>query len=89
MLKILFYFFVSTKGQNRDKSDFVKNVVGIIVTIIFMQKSLSRIPCKIFATQCFFTDHLKHKTANKTICRMPSANPRHLCAHYLLAFQLL
>ena len=25
--------------------------------------------------QCFFTDHLKHKTVNKTTCRIPSANP--------------
>ena len=29
----------------------------------------------------FFTDHLRHKTANKTTCRNTSANPHHLCAH--------
>ena len=31
---------------------------------------------KIFATQCFFTDHLNQKTKNKTTCRTPSANLR-------------
>ena len=36
---------------------------------------------KSLATQCFFTDHLKHKTVNKTTCRTPSVNPRKLCAH--------
>ena len=36
---------------------------------------------KIFATQCFFADHLKHKTVNKTTCRMSSANPHQLYKH--------
>ena len=52
------------KGQKKDESELVTKLVGIIVTI------------KIFATQCFFTDHLKHKTVNKTTCRTPSASPR-------------
>ena len=39
-------------------------------------KNVSKIPCKIFDTQCFFTDHLEHKTVNKTTCRTPLANPR-------------
>ena len=43
-------------------------------------------PCKILATQCFFTDHLNHKTVNKKACRMPSANSRQQCAHYLKSF---
>ena len=36
---------------------------------------------KIFATQCFLTDHLKHKIVNKTTCRMSSANPLQLYKH--------
>ena len=34
----------------------------------------------------FFTDHLKHEAVNKITCRMPSANPRQLCTHYLKSF---
>ena len=68
------------KGQKRDESEPITKLVGIIVTIIFY-KNFSQIPCKIFATQCFFTDHLKHKTVNIMTCRMPSANPRQLYAH--------
>ena len=30
---------------------------------------------KIFNTQGFFTDQLKLKTVNKTLCRTPSGNP--------------
>ena len=44
-------------------------------------KNLSQIPCKIFASQCFFTDHLKHKTVNKATRRMPSVNPYQLCTN--------
>ena len=40
-----------------------------------------KLSSKVFATQCFFTDHLKNKTVNKSSCRMPSANPRQLSAH--------
>ena len=36
--------------------------------------------------QCFFSDHLNHKTVNKTTCRMPSENPRQLWAHQLRSF---
>ena len=42
-----------------------------------MQKCLSN-ASKTFATQCFFTDHLKHKSINKAICGTPSANPHQL-----------
>ena len=34
-----------------------------------------QIPCKIFAKQFFFTDHLERKTVNKTTCRTPLVNP--------------
>ena len=34
----------------------------------------------------FFTDHLKHKTVNKTTYRMPSANRRQICTHWLKSF---
>ena len=42
---------------------------------------------KIFATQCFFSDHLNYKIVNQTNCRTPSANPRQLWAQK--AFELL
>ena len=32
----LFFFFISTKGQTRDKSEFVTKIVGTILTIIFL-----------------------------------------------------
>ena len=40
-----------------------------------------KLPCKIFATKCLFTDHLQNKTVNQSTCRMPSANPRQSLAH--------
>ena len=80
MLKIEFLFLVFMNGQKRDESELVTKLVGIIVTIIFI-KNLSQIPRKIFAKQCFFTDHLKLKTVYITTCRTPSANPRQLRAH--------
>ena len=43
LLKIWFLFLVSTKEQTRDKSEFVTEFLGIIVTIIFVQ-NLSQIP---------------------------------------------
>ena len=45
---------------------------------LFSYKNLPQVFCKTFATQCFLTDHLKHKTVNKTTCRMPLANPHQL-----------
>ena len=41
-------------------------------------KNVSQIANKVFATQCSFTNSLKHKIVKKTTCRMPSANPRQL-----------
>ena len=78
-LKTWFLLFVSIKGK-KNKSEFVTKLVGIIVTII-LHKNVSRIANKIFATQRFCTDYLKHKNINKTTCRMPSANPRNLCVY--------
>ena len=40
-------------------------------------------------TQCFFTDHLNHKTVNKTTFRTPLANLHLLCAHWLKNFPTL
>ena len=34
----------------------------------------------------FFTDHLKHKTVNKTTCRMHSANLYQICANEWKSF---
>ena len=48
---------------------------------LFSYKYVSQVPCKIFATQCVFTDHLKHKTGCKRSCKTPSANPPQPCAH--------
>ena len=89
-LKIWFLFLVFIKGQKRDINEFVTKFVGIIVTFIFIW-NLSQIPCKIFPTQCFLTDHLKHWTLNKTTCRVPSADPCQLCLLYISwgALQLL
>ena len=42
-----------------------------------------------FATQCFFTHHLRHNSVNKTSCITPSANPRQLSAHWLKSFPAL
>ena len=63
MLKILFLFLVSTKGQRRDKSETVTKFVGIVVAIIFVT-NLSQIPLWN-ATRCFFTDHLKRNTVER------------------------
>ena len=41
LLKIWSLCLVSMKGQKRDKSEFVSKFVGIIVAIIFIEKSFS------------------------------------------------
>ena len=41
LLKTWFLFLVCRKGQKEDKSEFLTKSVGIIVTIIFMQKCIS------------------------------------------------
>ena len=71
------------KGQKRDKCEFVTKFVGIIVTIIFIEKLSSKFLVKTFPIQCFFTDHLKQKTLSKATCRAPSANTRQLYARWL------
>ena len=50
------------------------NYFHIKMTLKFLVKSLPY--------SAFFTDHLKHKTVNKTGCTMLSANLRQLYAHY-------
>ena len=53
-----------------------------------LRKTFSQIHCEIFGTQCFFTNHLRHKSVNKTTCSTPSANPRQIklsnCYDYFL-----
>ena len=34
---------------------------------LFSRKKIFQIASKTFATQCFFNDHLNHKTVNKTV----------------------
>ena len=41
-----------------------------------LRKTFSQIHYEIFGTQCFFTNHLRHKSVNKTTCSTPSPNPR-------------
>ena len=53
--------------------EFVAKFEGITVTITPI-KNVFQIAFKIFATKWFFTDHLKHKTINKTTYKMASAN---------------
>ena len=74
-LILVFGFYERTK---RDKTEFVRKLVWNY-RYDYFHKKFSQIPCKIFGTLCFFTDHLKHKTVNKTICRMSSANLLQLC----------
>ena len=87
--KILFV----TRSPNFWKFDFCfwflqkeKNGVKTNLLRLLSSKNLSQIPSKIFATQCFFTDHLKYKTVNKTTFRTPSANPRQICPRQLKSF---
>ena len=80
-------FLVSKKGQKRNKSEFVaKDVIRIIVKIILTLKYLSKC-CKIFATPCFFSDHLNHKIVNKPTHRTPAPNSRQLRTNNLKSFQ--
>ena len=78
-LKLWFLLLVSTKRQNRNKIEFVTKLEGIIR--LFSYKNISKVPCKMLFTQSFFINHLKHKIVNKKAFKMPSANPRHQCAH--------
>ena len=56
----VFLLLVSIKGQKENKSEFISKFVN-----------LSEILCKFFPTQCFFTDHLKHKALNKQLVERP------------------
>ena len=61
------------RAKKIHKSQFITLFIGIEVTI-----KVSQLGNEIFATQCFFTDHLKNKIVNKTTCRIPSTNSRQL-----------
>ena len=68
------------KGKKRDKSEFKIKLAKIIVITILIKN----VPLKYYTVavnlsyKMFFTNHLKHKTVDRTTCRMPSANPYHL-----------
>ena len=66
LLEIGFLFLNSAKRQKSYKSQeskFITKITGIIVKI-FSYFNFSESASKIFARQFFFTDHMKHKTAN-------------------------
>ena len=42
-----------------------------------------------FIAQCFFTNHLNHKTVNKATCRTLSANPCKLLGHLSKSFRTI
>ena len=75
-----FHFWLPRKDKKKGQKQFC-NYIWKSYLRFFLFKNASQIPCKIFATQCFFTGYLKHKTVNKTTCRTPSANPPQLYAH--------
>ena len=71
---------MSAKGQKWDKREFVTKICRnysfyIIINYsyrLFSRKNISQIPCKIFAVQRYFTDHLKRKTlhSSPTMCTL-------------------
>ena len=63
---ILFFVVVFTKGKQKNKRKVVTEFENIIFTITFI-KNVSLITTKIFATECFFTDYLKHKKQIKQL----------------------
>ena len=68
LVKVWFLVVVSTKGQKRDKNEYVTKFIGIIVYVNYLIVDYfkdSQILCKLIATQFFFTDHLKKSTVNK------------------------
>ena len=89
LLKVWFLILVSAKGQKWDKREFVTKICRnysfyIIINYSYRLlscKNISQIPCKIFAVQCYFTDHLKRKTLHKITLRTPLVNPLQLCVH--------
>ena len=85
LLKIWSLLLVFTKGQARDKSEFVTTFAGIIVTIIFVWKSLWNSLWNL-CYPVFFTDQLKRKIVKKATFRTPLANPRQLCEHQSKSF---
>ena len=52
------------KDKKGAKANLLLNLLELLLER-FSFKNISRIGIKIFAAQCFFTDHLKPKTVNK------------------------
>ena len=68
LLKTWFLFLVCKKGQDENKSEVAtKSVICVIEKLKkFSLKNISQIAHHTFATQCFVTGHLNHKTVNRT-----------------------
>ena len=73
-----FCFWFLRKGRKGIKSKFVTIFERIKATVRRKIFATKRLTSKIFATQCSFDDHIRHKIVNKTTCRTPNANPRQL-----------
>ena len=60
-----------------------------MIVLIFLYKNITLNASKIFATQCYFNDHLKHKIVDQIL----EERPQHIAANYVYstrrAFQLL
>ena len=68
--------------QKGGKSAFVSKFVEIILTIIFIWKSL--LDCMSISILCysvFFADPLKYRTLNKTSCRALAVNYHQVITH--------
>ena len=72
------WFLFLRKGKKGTKSKFVTMFEGIKVTVRRKIFATKRLTSKIFATQCSFDDHIRHKIVNKTTCITPNANPHQL-----------
>ena len=55
----------------------------------FSYEDVSKFASKIFATQCFFTEHLKHKTVIKQLAEHPHQSFANYMQISWTAFQLL
>ena len=54
------YFWFLRNGKKGIKVNLQLNLWEMQLRL-FLYKNVSRVPCEIFATQCFFTDHLSTK----------------------------
>ena len=67
---------MNKKGQKEDKSKFLTKFVDYFQVKISLKLLVTALLHSIF-----FTDHLNHKTVNKTTCRTTTVNPCQLWAH--------